>query len=61
MYFLILPFAVVGLAAKIRNNKYKNKLNSRILELSKSNQKQLMRGTVQNDSPKQKAGFISKD
>lgn len=34
MYFILIPFVAAGLVAKIKNNKYKNKLISPILELN---------------------------
>jgi len=34
MYFILIPFIAAGLAAKLRNNKYKNTLISPILELN---------------------------
>ena len=66
MYFILIPFVAAGLAAKIKNNKYKNKLISPILELDNITRHGILnRGNIQNVFHKRQSseekGFIKQD
>lgn len=66
MYFILIPFVAAGLTAKLKNNKYKNKLISPILELDNITRHGILnRRNTQNVFPERQStkeeGFIRKD